>query len=231
MAANKTVTGINGEFVETTDQSCLNRFIAGAEWDEKAINERRLELLQRDRTTRYSDQDVIALDNALIDHEGRLIQDVGWFWDHAEDRYKGAHDYLFANYASASGKHYPLEFPRFKKREQCEAAGESFQDHTALFCQLVDSVCERGIPGDFTFDSYFTNAENLNHIHSKQDKWGRPRGDVGDLKSNRKLVWKGVECRADELAASIRPQDRTELRPGGAPMVLHLNIAKTRRSS
>src|SRR3990170_2603825 len=47
VAANKTITGINGEFVETTDQSCLNRFLTEVAWDEQALNERRLELLQR----------------------------------------------------------------------------------------------------------------------------------------------------------------------------------------
>lgn len=214
VAANKTVTGINGEFVETADQSCLNRFITGVEWDEQAVNERRLELMQRDPTTRYSEQGVIALDDTLIDHDGKFIKDVGWFWDHAEDRNKIAHDYLFVNYVCTSGKHYPLEFRRFKKREQCDATGETFQDHTQLFCQLVDWVCEREIPGAFVFDSYFTNAENLNHIHSKPGRNGQSRAYVGDLKFNRKVEWKGKIWRADELAASIPPEDRKELRRG-----------------
>ncbi|MHB1424544.1 MAG: hypothetical protein ACYC3I_15345, partial [Gemmataceae bacterium] len=39
---------------------------------------------------------------------GDCIEDVGWFWDHAEDRYKIAHDLLIANYVCTSGKHYPL---------------------------------------------------------------------------------------------------------------------------
>ncbi len=178
------------------------------------MNERRLELLQRDPTTRYSDQGVIALDDTLIDHDGKFIKDVGWFWDHAEERNKIAHDYLFANYVCTNGKRYPLEFRRFKKREQCEATGETFEDHTQLFCQLIDWVCEREIPGDFAFDSYFTNAENLNHINSKQDKHGRPRGYVGDLKFNRKVQWKGKEMRVEALAASIPSEDRKELRRG-----------------
>jgi hypothetical protein len=214
VAANKTVTGIHGEFADTTDQSCLNRFLTAAPWNEQAINERRLEWLQGDLDTRYSDQGVIALDDTLIDHFGKFIKDVGWYWDHAEERHKIAHDYLIANYVCASGKHYPLEFRRFKKREQCEATGETFQDHTQLFCQLIDWVCEREIPGDFTFDSYFTNAENLNHIHSKNDHHGRPRAYVGDLKFNRKVEWKGRTFRAHELAASIPPEDRKELRRG-----------------
>jgi len=97
VAENKTITGINGEFAETTDQSCLNRFIT----------------------------------------------EVGWFWDHAESRNKIARDYLFVNYVCAGGKHYPLEFRRFKKRDRCGATGETFENHSVLFCQLVDWVCER----------------------------------------------------------------------------------------
>jgi SRSO17 transposase len=214
LAERKTVRGINSEFADTTDQSCLNKFLTEVEWDASALNERRLELLQEDSATRYSDHGVIAIDDVLIDHDGKLIEDVGYFWDHAEQRHKIAHDYLFANYVCTSGKHYPLEFRRFRKRELCEAAQIKFVNHTELFCQLIDWVCERNIPGDFTFDSYFTNAENLNHIHSKQDKFDRPRGYVGDLKTNRKLEWKGKIVRADALAKSIPAEDRKELRRG-----------------
>ena len=214
IAERKSVSGINREFAVTTDQSCLNRFLTEAEWDVEALNLRRLELLQKSLDTRYSQHGVIAIDNVLIDHDGKCIQDVGWFWDHAEQRNKIAHDYLIANYVCTSDKHYPLEFRRFKKRDQCEATGETFVDHTKLFCELVDWVCEQNIPGDFTFDSYFSNAENLNHIHSKQDASGRSRGYVGDLKTNRKLQWKGRILKADELAAAIPPADRKELRRG-----------------
>lgn len=214
VASRKTVNGIHREFVETTDQSCLNRFLTEAKWDEQQLNERRLELLQRDPNTRYSDHGVIAIDNTLIDHEGQFIKDAGWFWDHAEERHKIAHDYLFANYVCTSGKHYPLEFRRFKKREQCESTGETFQDHTQLTCELVDWVVERKIPGDFVFDSYMTHAETMNHIHAQQDRHDRPRGYVGDLKTNRKVEWKGRVWSVTELAASIPAEDRKELRRG-----------------
>ena len=214
IAERKSVSGINREFAATTDQSCLNRFITAADWDEKELNQRRLDWLQESADTRYSEQGVIPLDDVLIDHSGQFIEDVGWFWDHAEQRNKIAHDYLIANYVCPGGKHYPLEFRRFKKKDRCEADGEAFQNHTVLFCQLVDWVCERNIPGDFAFDSYFSNAENLNHIDSKRDSSGRPRSYVGDLKTNRKLEWKGRVLKADELAASIPPEDRKELRRG-----------------
>jgi hypothetical protein len=208
IAQRKTVLGINREFAHTTDQSCLNRFLTEVQWSETELNERRLAWHQRDSSTRYSDRGVIPIDNVLVDHDGRFIKDVGWFWDHAEQRNKIAHDYLIVNYVCTSGKHYPLEFRRFKKREQCEATGEEFLDHTRLCCHLVDWVCEREIPGDFVFDSYFTNADILNHIHGKEDRFGRPRGYVGDLKFNRKIEWHGRVIKAEELAAEIDPESR-----------------------
>ena len=214
VARRKTVNSMSGEFAASTDQSCWNRFLTECDWDPRILNERRLEWLQQDPSTRYHDQGVIALDNVLIDHDGQLIEDVGWFWDHAQERHKIAHDYLFANYACSSGKHYPLEFRRFKKREQCEATGQTFEDHGVLFRQLIDWVAKREIPGDFTFDSYFTSAETLNHIHGKMDHFGRPRGYVGDLKSNRKVWYRGREIRVDELAASLAPESRKEVRRG-----------------
>lgn len=214
IAENKTVTGINSEFASTTDQSCLNRFLTQAEWSETELNERRLKLLQQSSEMRFSERGVIAIDDTLIDHSGKFIQDVGYFWDHAEERNKLAHDYLIANYVCESGKHYALEFRRFKKLDQCQVTGEEFKDHAKLFGELVDWVCERQIPGVFTFDSYFTNAQNLNHIHAQQDARGQARGYVGDLKFNRKLEYKGRVLKADELAELIRPEDRQELRRG-----------------
>jgi hypothetical protein len=214
VAANKTVTGIHAEFAQTTDQSCLNRFLTAAEWDVEALNARRLELLQADPATRYARHGVIAVDDVLIDHDGKLITDVGWFWDHAEQRHKIAHDYLFVNYVCPTGRHYPLEFRRFQKRDQCAATGAEFQDHGVLFRQLVDWVCDRKIPGDFTFDSYFSSAENLNYLHSKRDERGAARGYVGDLKSNRKLEVRGHSIRADEYAVAIPRAERRELRRG-----------------
>jgi len=214
VAARKTVTGINAEFARTTDPSCLNRFVHHEAWDVQALNQRRLDLLQEDPDTRYSDHGTIALDNTLIDHTGQLIDDVGWFWDHAAERYKIAHDYLIANYVCPSGKHYPLDFRCFQKREQCQARNAPFKDHTELFQDLVDWVDSRHIPGTFAMDSYFTNAPILNYIHSKQLGDGRPRGYVGSLKFNRKLVYRGRTLKASALAALIGPGLRKPLREG-----------------
>ncbi len=84
IAERKSVLGIDREFAQTTDQSCLNKFLTEVDWDPNTLNEQRLAWLQKDSSTRYTDRGVIAIDNVLIDHDGKFIKDVGWLWDHAE---------------------------------------------------------------------------------------------------------------------------------------------------
>jgi hypothetical protein len=195
VAENKTVSGINREFALTTDQSCLNRWLTEVEWDVTALNDRRLAWLQQASQTRYSGRGVIAIDNTLVTHEGKLIEDVGWFWDHADARHVIAHDYIISNYVCPSRAHYPIEWRRFKKRDTCPA--QEFKDHTELCIELIEDALKRGIPGAFTFDSYFTSAKVLNHLQSKQAAY------VGDLKLNRKVVYAGREQNLQDVARQI----------------------------
>jgi hypothetical protein len=206
VAENKTVSGINREFALTTDQSCLNRWLTEVEWDVTALNDRRLAWLQQAPQTRYSVRGVIAIDNTLVDHAGKLIEDVGWFWDHADQRHVIAHDYMISNYVCPSKAHYPIEWRRFKKRDAC--AAQAFKDHTELCIELIDDALQRGIPGDFTFDSYFTSAKVLNHLQSKQAAY------VGDLKLNRKVVYAGREQKLQDVARQISWDAKKPVRVG-----------------
>lgn len=208
VAEHKTVSGIVREFAQTSDQSCLNRWLTQAPWDIERLNAHRLEWLQHDPSTRYRQDGVIALDNTLIDHDGKLIDDVGYFWDHADKRHLIAHDYLVANYVHPSGKHDPLDFRRFRKREQC-VDEQAFKNHTDLAKELIDWSVAAAIPGDFTFDSYFTNAPIMNHIH------GKARGYIGDLKANRTIVVNGKQHTASDWAKTLTPLLRTKFTVAG----------------
>jgi hypothetical protein len=48
VADRKNVCGINRAFAQTTDQSCLNRFLTAADYDVAHINQRRLDFLQEE---------------------------------------------------------------------------------------------------------------------------------------------------------------------------------------
>jgi len=206
---NKTVAGMTDQMPNASDQSCLNRFLTEVEWDEQAMNDERIQWLQQFDDTKFDPRGVIAIDDVLIEKFGKYIKDSGTFWDHSDERYMHAQDYIIVNYVNPrSKKHYPLEFKRFKKEEQCVWTGEEFKKMTELTIELIDWCHEKGVEGNFTFDSFYTCAEIQNHINSLKNADGTSRGYVGDLKFNRKLTFKGVEQQAVEFARTIPPSDR-----------------------
>ena len=209
ISENKTITGITDEMPNASDQSTLNRFLTEVEWDEKAMNQKRIEWLQQSEDTKFHPRGIIALDDVLLEKSGKLIPDSGIFWDHSEERFKHAQDLIIINYVHPhSGKHYPLEFRRFKKEGQCEWTGEEFKKMTTLAIELIDYCQENDVLGTFTFDSFYTCAPIQNHINSLKNSDETERGYVGDLKFNRLLTFKGVQQQASAFAKTIPPEDR-----------------------
>jgi hypothetical protein len=105
VAEKTTVWGINAEFAQTPAQSCLKHWITEVDWDGAQLNQQRLAWWQRAPQTRYAPSGVIPIDNTRVDHAGKLIEDGGYFWDHAEPRHQIAHDSLIATSVCPSGKH------------------------------------------------------------------------------------------------------------------------------
>jgi len=228
VAEHKTVTGSNAEFAATTAHACLNRGLGAAPWDVQQLNARRLAWHPHDPQRRDSARGIIPLDHTLVDHAGQLSEDAGYDWDHAAKRQKIAHDYRIAHDVCPSGKHDALEFRRVRKREDCaakaaewqaregglEAASEddrrraTCQSHTLRCGELVDGVVAHQMPGTCTLDRYFTNAPVLNHMDQQA------RSDVGDVKFHRKVWCRGVDMKADDMAAQIPTASRTRVRGG-----------------
>jgi hypothetical protein len=149
---------------------------------------------------------VSAIDHTLVNHAGKLLEDVGGFWEHADQRHGIAHADLISNYVWASGAHDPIDWRRFKKRD-AGAAGEC-KDHTARCIERIDEAIQRALPGDFTFDSSCTSAKILHHLQSKQ------RAYVGDLKLNRTVVSMGHAPKLPDVARQIPWEAKQPVRMG-----------------
>jgi len=216
IADNKTVAGMTDEMPNASDQSCLNRFLTEVEWDEQAMNEMRIKMHQQSDDTKFHARGIIPLDDVLIAKSGKFIKDTGTLWDHSDQRYIHGMDLIIINYVHPhSKKHYPLYYRRYKKKDQCECTGEDFKKITELAIELIDECHEKCVFAAFTFDSFYTCAEIQNHIHSLKDADGNERGYVGDLKFNRKIVFKGIEQQAVEFAKTIPAEDRKSVTVDG----------------
>ena len=87
VAANKTVRGINRAFALTTDPSCLPRWLTEVPWDVKALHAKRLAGRHQAPQTRDRGRGVMAIDHTRVTHEGKLMEDGGGFWAHADPRH------------------------------------------------------------------------------------------------------------------------------------------------
>jgi len=217
LAQSKTVSGITDEIVNASDQSCLNRFMNDVDWDHEELNAARINWLQQFEDTKFHPNGIIALDDVLLEKTGKQIEDVGYMYDHSQKRTYLAHDLLFANYVDPkSRKHYPLDFRRFKKEDQCESEEVDFKKQTELFRELVGWCHENGIPGTFVFDSHYSSNEDLNTINSLKNEDGTRRAYVGDILSNRTIIHKGVKQQISVFATTIPPNDRKPMTITGA---------------
>jgi hypothetical protein len=216
ISENKPVAGMTNEMPNASGQSCLNRILNEVDWDEAAMNGTRIGWLQNFDDMRFHDRGIIAVGDVLLEKSGKFIKDSGTFRDHSEQRYQHAQDFIIANYVRPFSKqHYPLYFKRYQKPDQCEWTGEQFKNRTALTIALIDGCQSQGVPGTFTFESFYTCAEIQNHIHSLENGDGTERGYVGGLKFNRKLIFKGAEQQAAAFAQTILPSDRQSLTADG----------------
>jgi len=90
--------------VEPVDQSTLNRFLTTYHWDCEELNRRR-QLLQKEKTTRWRSDGVIAIDDTLLPKMGRKMPGAGKLWDHTAGRY--VHSQCFVTIHSATSSPSP----------------------------------------------------------------------------------------------------------------------------
>ena len=110
-------------------------------------------------------------------------------------------------------------------QEKAACGPGQFKDHTQLCIELIDDAIRRGVPGDFTFDSYFTSTKVLNHIQSTQ------RAYVGDLKLNRNVVYEGREQKLQDVARQIPWAAKKPVRVGSKRYWYFANRCGSRRRS
>jgi hypothetical protein len=217
----KTINAISNECVDSPDQSCLNRFMNHAKWDHEQLNTERIAMMQEDEDTQFHRRGVVGIDDVLVDKYGKFIKNVGYFYDHSQQRSKLAMDMVIANYIHPnSGKHYPMYLRFFRKQKQCEESGDSFYSHTELCKQLIDAAIEVGAPPTFAFDSYYTSSEVQNYIHAKNlDGQGKIKIGknepmhvyVGDVKMNRLVQFQSEIMSVTEMASRIEKDDRKRI--------------------
>jgi len=110
VSENKTVDGINRLFVvESRNQSSLNRLLTASPFSLDALNQARLDLLERLPGTRIKPKGVLSVDDTLLTHYGQDFEQIAKLFDHVTQTYVWAHDLVTLHY-SDDDTDYPARF-------------------------------------------------------------------------------------------------------------------------
>lgn len=109
---NKTLEGMNRIFVnDSKDQSTFNRFFNSENFDLEQINEQRLQMLQQFSQTQFKTHKrcngVLSVDNSLLKHYGKKIDNIYYHFDYVHKCYRWSHD-LVTLYYSDNETDYPV---------------------------------------------------------------------------------------------------------------------------
>jgi hypothetical protein len=117
---NKSMANITRCVVESADKTNLSRFFSAAPWTEKAVNDKRVELM-KEETQGWCRREAIkalSLDDTLCEHVGDLFEYVTRHYDHSDGRYPQAHNPVTSHYGCGPVR-FPVDLELYRRYDEC----------------------------------------------------------------------------------------------------------------
>jgi hypothetical protein len=182
------------------DQSTLNRFLNGPH-DWEALNDLRIQELQKRGRTRALEDGLIVLDDVVIRKTGERMEDVAYVWDPVAGKAVLGYDLVVLYYTDGE-KSYPLNFA-YKLKEN---------DRISLAIQLAGGLGGLGVEARrVVFDAWYFALELVTSLRGLGLSW------VTRSKRNRLFIVDGATMRAEEIIRSGIKEAVVQL-PGYGPV-------------
>ena len=202
---NRTSTRTKGDqllqsLIPSHDQSTLNRFLNGPH-DWLALNDHRIQELQKRDRTRTLEDGLIVLDDVVMRKSGEKMEKIAYVWDPVEGKAVLGYDLVVLYYTDAE-KSYPLNFA-YKLKEN---------DRISLAMQLAEGLGELGVEAKrVVFDAWYFALELITALRDLGLTW------VTRSKKNRLFTVDGATVHAEEIIRSGVREAVAQL-PGYGPV-------------
>jgi SRSO17 transposase len=189
------------------DYERLQYFLSESKWDYEALNAQRIELLKNQRTTGFSKEGVLIIDDTGVlkpyakKTEGVAYQHCPVLGTEALCNVAVASCY------SINNRYIPLEV-KFYKTESEFTMGKNdpdFKSKLELAKELIADAVDKKIPFEFIlFDAWYPASDVLTFIQERELKF------ISEVKSDRKVYFRNPEARKsyfmqqDELVKLIK---------------------------
>jgi len=194
----------------------LQYFLAEAHWDYESLNTIRINLLRKQRTTGFSKDGVLAIDDTgSLKPYAKKTEGVSYQYCPSVKHEAYCNVAVVSCYANAV-KHIPLNLRFYKPEAEfiCGKNDPDFKSKLDFAMELIEEAIASGIAfSHIVFDSWYASYDMIDFIDDLGKKF------ISEVKSDRRLLVehpvskKKIWLRADELVKLIKKHlwDKTRM--------------------
>jgi SRSO17 transposase len=199
LSENKTITGINSQFLDHTDQSAKNHFMTESDWDEQKVTHERLSIVKEKCEKHRITDGLVIIDDSLAHKSGHHIEAANWFWDHTNHACTFGHQLVTSQWV-CNLFHVPLHYRLYRKED--DVSPGAFQSKLDLAIQLIEDAMISEIPFSCVVaDSWYFCDKVIKYLASIGKYW------VFASKSNRKIYVNGIGMSLREFTKTLKKED------------------------
>lgn len=197
----KNVDAINGCFVESKDQSALNRFLTVSPWSLQRFENQRLNMVRENLQVPKGSIGFLIFDDTINKKTGLHMEDAGYHYDSSEGKAVWGHNLVTTHYVNGKVE-YPVRLGLYVKKETCLKTGRAFKTRIQLAREQIEAFTPpAGTRTILVFDSWFFCRQIVEAARGKCWDW------VTQSESNRIVHYKGKKMNVTQLAECL-PEKR-----------------------
>ena len=189
-----------------TDYQKLQYFFSDSQWDLQAIKQKRLEIIQNQRTTASTKDGLLAIDDTGCPKPyAKNTEGAKWQYCGPLKREEVCNVGVCVAFVSKT-KHFPIDIVPYLPADEFPGGKNNphFKDKLHIAQELFDKSLETLEFSAVTFDSWYATTNLLEHIHTRKKIF------FSEIKSNRNIFMyhpiKRTKCcvKPDELVTLIK---------------------------
>jgi hypothetical protein len=197
----KNIQAINRTFMDTKDQSSLNRFMTQSPWNLERVQNKRLSIAEEGLPASQGSTGYFLLDDTINNKTGKHMEDAGYHYDSKIGKAVWGHDIVTTHYVNGEVE-YPVGISLYVKKQTCEQKKTDFKTKIQLATeQILAFTSPEGVRIMLAFDCWFFCRQIVDA--AKESKWDW----VTQADSNRVIHYKEQKLNVITLAKRL-PEKR-----------------------
>ena len=120
----KNMDAINRCFMDSRDQSTLNRFLTASPWCLQRLESKRLTLARQKPLPPEGSTGTLIIDDTINKKTGKHMEEAGYHYDSSQGKAVWGHDLVTTHYVNGDSE-YPGSLSLYVKKDTCHEEGRS----------------------------------------------------------------------------------------------------------